>query len=125
MGGWEGAEGALLARNSCMQAFTTGALHAGVLASPSWLSRNPLSPLLISAHACMASFPQAVLEQPAVQLGDTAGLQLSLALAYSIYSFKESKRMGLGRSFLKRPPALLRMLPVSPPTHMLMSKTLM
>lgn len=39
---------------------------------------------------------KAVLESPDAQMADTAGLQLSLSLAYSIYSLKEFKKMDLG-----------------------------
>ena len=40
--------------------------------------------------------PQAVLESQDAQLADTAGLQLSLALGYAVYSLRENKKMGLG-----------------------------
>lgn len=41
---------------------------------------------------------QALTESPEAQLGDVAGLQLTAALAYAGYSFKENKRLSLGRS---------------------------
>ncbi|KAG2442418.1 hypothetical protein HXX76_002504 [Chlamydomonas incerta] len=41
---------------------------------------------------------QAVLESPDAQLADTAGLQLSLALGYAVYSLRENKKMGLGKA---------------------------
>lgn len=36
------------------------------------------------------------MESPEAQLGDTAGTQLTLALAYSVYTLKENKRLGWG-----------------------------
>ena len=39
---------------------------------------------------------QAVLETPDAQLADTAGLQLTLSLLYSVYSLKEYKKMDIG-----------------------------
>lgn len=41
---------------------------------------------------------QAIVESPQAQLGDTGGFQLTLALLYSVYTFKENKRMGLGKA---------------------------
>eukprot|EP00775_Hariotina_reticulata_P012624 gene12624-12754_t len=42
---------------------------------------------------------QAVLESPDAQAADTAGLQLAAALAFSVYGFREYKKLPLGRSF--------------------------
>lgn len=39
---------------------------------------------------------QVLLESPDAQLADTSGLQLALALGYSVYSLRENKRMNLG-----------------------------
>ncbi|GAX79759.1 hypothetical protein CEUSTIGMA_g7200.t1 [Chlamydomonas eustigma] len=41
---------------------------------------------------------QATLESPSAQLSETAGVQLSLALAYSVYTLKENKKMELGKA---------------------------
>jgi hypothetical protein len=43
-------------------------------------------------------FCQAVFESPDAQLADTAGLQMALALGYSVYTMKENKKMDLGES---------------------------
>jgi hypothetical protein len=39
-----------------------------------------------------------VLEPQEAQLGDTAGLQLALALGYSLYSFRENKKVPLAKA---------------------------
>ncbi len=36
------------------------------------------------------------MEPAAEQAADTAGLQLALAMAFSVYSFKEYKRLSIG-----------------------------
>ncbi|GLC38656.1 hypothetical protein PLESTB_000457000 [Pleodorina starrii] len=41
---------------------------------------------------------QVLLESPDAQLADTAGLQMALALGYSVYSLRENKRMELGKA---------------------------
>lgn len=41
---------------------------------------------------------QAALEAPDIQAADTGGLQLALAGAFAVYSFKENKRLSIGRS---------------------------
>eukprot|EP00878_Enallax_costatus_P025522 GHUV01027309.1.p1 GENE.GHUV01027309.1~~GHUV01027309.1.p1 ORF type:complete len:170 (+),score=32.78 GHUV01027309.1:570-1079(+) len=41
---------------------------------------------------------QALLETPDAQAADTAGLQLAAALAFSVYGFREWKKLPLGRS---------------------------
>lgn len=40
---------------------------------------------------------QALLETPEAQAADTAGIQLALAGAFAVYSFKENKRLSLGK----------------------------
>lgn len=39
--------------------------------------------------------PQALLEVPEAQLGETAGFELAVALGYSVYSLNKSKKMTL------------------------------
>ncbi|KAG1671873.1 hypothetical protein FOA52_003440 [Chlamydomonas sp. UWO 241] len=44
------------------------------------------------------SLLQACLEDPSLQLSDTAGLQLTIALAYCVYTLKENKGMSIGKA---------------------------
>lgn len=77
------------------------------MASPSVLGLSLATPRDTKVAATQAAvfgslavwaLVQASLESPEVQLSDTAGLQLALALGYSIYSLKENKRLPLGKA---------------------------
>ena len=47
-----------------------------------------------------SSVAKAVFESPESQMADTAGIQLTLSLAYAAYSLKEYKKMDLGEQWV-------------------------
>lgn len=47
---------------------------------------------------------QALLEAPDIQLGETGGFELAVALGFSIYSLNKTKKMTIGEQTVVRQP---------------------